>query len=147
MKEDDRISIQDWIRNFRGGMYDAKDRDAQINAGWYDWFCKDTSLAAKTQKLGKKLVQVVEKNAIGGKFDPKKTYVWFKNNCPMNGSLYDDFRIADMKTGDTLYTITPSNGHRIHKGKADVWGRKENDFTEALVEGTWKDVLQFFMKD
>ena len=66
--------------------------------------------------------------------------VWFKNNCPMNSSLYDDLRFADRKTGEVMYTVTPRYSH---SGKAEVWGR-ENDFQEALVEGTWKDVKAFF---
>ena len=60
----------------------------------------------------------------------------FKNNCPCNGSLYDDFRICDVKTGEVIYTIVPSDGFKKTKGKAIVWGR-ENDFEEPchILEG------------
>jgi hypothetical protein len=41
----------------------------------------------------------------GGKVDLETSYVWFKNNCPLNGSLYDDFRIADIETNNNLIVI------------------------------------------
>lgn len=107
------------------------------NEAWYDWFCKDTSLPGKTVTLVRKLKQI----AFSPKFDLAKTYIFFKNNCPMYGDfkLYDDFRICDIETGDVLFTVTPRDPY----GKAEVWG-KENEFKEAIVSGTWKDVLTFF---
>ena len=78
------------------------------------------------------------------KFDVDKTYVFFKNNCPLSSNLYDDFRICDMKTGKVLHTVSPSVGYSNMNGEATVWG-KDNDFKEALVTGTWKDVKKFFL--
>lgn len=95
------ITLRNWIQNFNQGMYASKDRDVQIRAGWYDWFCKDTSLANKTKKMGSIIKQIKE----GGKVDFDKWYVWFKNNCPMSGPLYDDFRFADLENGDVQFTI------------------------------------------
>jgi hypothetical protein len=138
---ENKINITAWIGNFLRGKYDPSDLDTQIEAGWYDWFCKDSSLQKKTEKLGRKLLQIIKSK----KFDTDKTYVFFKNNCPCAGSLYDDFRICDLETGDVLFTITPADGHTTDKGSASVWG-KENEFKEPLIEGTWKDVLNFFLK-
>ena len=133
------MNINTFAIRFIRGDFDLNDRKTQIEAGWYDWFCRDTSLVAKTQKLGKKVLQLMNSS----KIDTQKNYVWFKNNCPMNGSLCDDFRIADVETGDVIYTIIPASGHNVEKGKASVWGR-ENDFREPLVAGTWKDIKAFF---
>jgi hypothetical protein len=133
------VSVREWIGNFVTGKYDATDVHTQCDAGWYDWFCKDTSLPGKTRKLGHKVLRVARSK----KINPDTMYVWFKNNCPCVGKLYDDFRFADMETGDVIYTITPCDGHDIYKGKASVWGR-ENNFEVPLVEGTWADVLKFF---
>lgn len=133
------MNIATFAVRFLRGDFDLNDRKTQIEAGWYDWFCRDTSLAAKTQNLGKKVLRVMKSS----KIDVEKNYVFFKNNCPMYGSLYDDFRICDMETGDVIYTIVPSNGHKSNKGTAEVWGR-ENDFDEPLVSGSWKDVKAFF---
>ena len=71
-------------------------------------------------------------------------YVFFKNNSPCFGKLYDDFRFCDMETGDVIYTICPAVGYTETFGQSEVWG-KENDFEEAIVAGTWNDVLFFFL--
>lgn len=104
--------------------------------GFFDWFCKDSSLPNKAKNLFAKLKGLVR----SGKFDPTKTYVFFKNNCPCCGSLYDDFRICDLETGDVLYTVTPKEGYR---GRAEVWG-VDNDFEAPLVSGTWREVRMWF---
>lgn len=133
------MNIADFAVRFLNGDFVNPSCKTQIEAGWYDWFCRDTSLVAKTQKLGKKAIQLMKSE----KIDIQKNYVWFKNNCPGSGNLYDDLRIADIETGDVIYTIIPANGHTYVKGLAQVWGR-ENDFAEPLVSGTWKDVKAFF---
>lgn len=98
MKE---LSVREWQVNFVKGLYDATDRSTQCDAGWYDWFCRDTSLANKTKAMGKIIKQVKD----GGKVNLDTQYVWFKNNCPMSGPLYDDFRFAERETGDVQLTI------------------------------------------
>ena len=95
------IKLRTWIELFEKGVFDEYNVETQCNAGWYDWFCKDTSLRNKTIKMGK----VVKKIKDGGKINLDKTYVFFKNNCPLNGPLFDDFRICDIETGDVLFTI------------------------------------------
>lgn len=109
---------------------------------WYDWFCRDSSLKKKGESLLKKLHMI----ASSKKFDNDKCYVFFKNNCPMSGYLYDDFRICDIETGNVLYTVCPKSGHKSDKGKGNVWGR-ENEFKEPLFVGTWKEIKEWFLKD
>jgi len=87
--------------------------------GFYDWFCKEKSLENKGKTLMKKTKTFVEQMDI----DVENTYVFFKNNCPMNGPLYDDFRICDVETGDVVWTVIPKCGH---SGKAEVWGSKNS---------------------
>ena len=107
---------------------------------WYDWFCKDSSLIRKGEALLKKLRLIAKSD----KFDNDKCYVFFKNNCPFSGSLYDDFRICDLETGDVLYTVVPKSGHTVDNGKGYVWG-KENGFEEPLFEGTWGEIKRWFL--
>jgi hypothetical protein len=132
-------SLRQWIENFNAGIYAANNTETQTNAGWYDWFCREGSLLGKTNALAPK----VKRLAKSPKINPNTMYVWFKNNCPLYGNLYDDFRFADIETGEVIYTIIPSSGHQISRGRAEVWGR-ENDFHGPLVTGTWKDVLAYF---
>ncbi len=113
---------------------------AELSKGvWYDWFCRNTSLPAKTQKLGVKVCQIAKSHLI----NPRTTYVFFKNNCPLQGSLYDDFRICDRKSGDVIFTIVPKSGFKKDDGKGFVWG-KANKFQEPLVSGDWSDIKKFF---
>lgn len=93
--------LRQWISEFIGGAYDPSDRKTQIEAGWWDWFCKDSSLRNKTYKMGNIIKQIKE----GGKVDLDRTYVFFKNNCPLNGPLYDDFRICSLENGNVLFTV------------------------------------------
>ena len=41
----------------------------------------------------------------GGEANLGSSYVWFKNNRPLNGPLYDDFRIANLETREVQFTI------------------------------------------
>lgn len=129
-----KLTITETLKQWKSGELD-------INVLWYDWFCKETSLENK----GKTLLQWL--NAISGskKFDNDKTYVFFKNNCPCDGSLFDDFRICDIKTGDVIYCVVPKSGYNSNYGKAEVWGR-ENKFDDPIIEGTWKEVKDWFLK-
>ena len=90
-----------WIKAYNERKFDSKDTKVQIEAGWYDWFCKDTSLNNKTKKMGNIIKQIKP----GGKVDLETSYVWFKNNCPISGPLYDDFRITDIETNNTLILV------------------------------------------
>lgn len=134
-------SISVWIKRFDNGEFDSPDFRTQIDAGWYDWFCQDSSLRNKTYRLAPKIKKIA--TILGNKF-MKTHYVFFKNNCPMYGKLYDDFRFCDKKTGNVIYTIIPKLGYDGCHHISEVWG-KENDFKEALISTEkWSDVIAFF---
>jgi len=90
---------------------------------FYDWFCKDRALERRSGILFSRLKTFLKHVDI----DLEKTYVFFKNNCPLGGPLYDDFRICDLETGNVLYTVTPDVN-----GTSEIWGAK-NNFEEPLV--------------
>ena len=119
--------------------------DAGVKDLWYDWFCKDTSLVRKGKSLLSRLSRLykVNEKTNNKNFDPNKTYVFFKNNCPCNGSLYDDFRICDIETKEVIWTIIPSSGYLDNYGGAELWGRV-NDFKEPVVMGKWEDIVEYF---
>lgn len=95
---------------------------------FYDWFCKESSLQKKADTLFAQLKRFLAANP---SIDIDKHYVWFKNNCPVNGPLYDDFRIADIETGDTMYTVTAKSGHT---GLAEAYSRA-NGFKNPIATG------------
>jgi len=85
--------------------------------GFYDWFCKDSSLRIRAERLMPKVIKFLKANP---NLDLEKHYVIFKNNCPVVGPTYDDFRICDIQTGDVVFTVTPLCSH---SRKAEIWGR------------------------
>ena len=93
---------------------------------FYDWFCKDSSLQRKSWNLMKQVKTFLKHNP---DIDLLTHYVFFKNNCPMSGPLYDDFRICNVETGDVVYTVIPKCGH---SGLAEIWGR-ENGFKGPIT--------------
>ncbi len=102
--------------------------DSDGNESWcfnfYDWFCNDSSLERKSRSLYAKVKKFLKAHPW---IDTSKVYVFFKNNCPVGGPLYDDFRICNEH--GVIYTVIPKCGH---SGKAEIWG-KENDFTQPLM--------------
>lgn len=96
-----RIPIRKWTERFNEGMYSSKDVLTQVDAGWYDWFCRDESLSNKTNTMG----QVIKQLKDGGKIDLDKSFIWFKNNCPLSHPLYDDFKVANIDDGATTYIV------------------------------------------
>lgn len=133
------ISLSKWIQKFDNGDFSYRSTAVQCDAGWYDWFCRETSLMNKTLSLGKKVKSIAK----SPKVNVDTMYVFFKNNCPMVGTLYDDFRICDLETGDVIFTIVPKCGHTSKKGVTEIWGQ-ENDFDAPLYEGDWKGALKWF---
>ena len=86
--------------------------------GFYDWFCKDESLGARAKSFVPKLKFLVNE----GLLDGDNHYVWFKNNCPMNGSLYDDMRISTLdEKEDFVGGFCPRTGHNNETEKASLW--------------------------
>jgi hypothetical protein len=135
-----KMSVREWIVAFDSGKFHDKDIDTQCSAGWYDWFCSEKSLRGRLYAMAPKVKRIAKSS----KIDQDKMYVFFKNNCPCLGKLYDDFRFCDIVTRNVVFTITPKLGYDSEDfGKSQVYGL-ENVYESPLVLGTWKDVTTFF---
>lgn len=122
-------------KNDRTVMDQEGRKNAESFWGFFDWFCKDSSLRIRAERLMPKVIRFVKAHP---ELDLEKTYVFFKNNCPLHGPTYDDFRICDLESGDVIFTVTPLCSH---SGKAEVWGKK-NKFKEALqVADTFRELF------
>jgi hypothetical protein len=130
-------TISEFLTNPQTGSFDV---EGSFDSGvWYDWFCADKSLVNRGKSLATKFKAI----ANSAKFNNEDCYIFFKNNCPMSGPLYDSFTICDIHSGDVLYWVTPKSGHT---GLAEVYGRDGSGQFGAVIKGTWKDVKSFFLK-
>lgn len=131
-----KTTLRQQLEAFDKGIY----LDGEGKESWcfnfYDWFCKEQSLKRKADTLFKQVKKFVGANP---SIDLDKHYVFFKNNCPMNGPLYDDFRICDIVEGDVQYNVTAKSGH---SGQAEVYSRA-NGFSEPARTGaTFTDLVR-----
>lgn len=132
MKEKEFCTIPQFVERFKRGEFADPSFDTQCNAGWVDWWCKDSSLANKTKKLGNKVCQIADSNL----FDKNKCYVFFKNCCPAVGNLYDVFKVCDAETHKVIYCIAnQDNKWQVYCEKH--WGN-------PIVEGKWITIKKFF---
>ena len=113
-----KVSINKFLENPNDNVDD--------NYNFYDWFCSNLKLQSRMMTLVPKLKFLVKEGIIDGDND----YVWFKNNCPVEGSLYDDIRISSLNGDNYKGGFCPKSGHHIDM-KCSVWMiDKNNDFKE-----------------
>ena len=120
-----KVSLAEQLNAFASGRIIDSEGDQNDCFNFYDWFCKDSALERKANILFPKVKKFIESTRV----DILDTYVFFKNNCPVNGPLYDDFRICD--ENGVLFTVIPKCGQ---SGKAEIWGKNDSGKFECLKQ-------------
>ena len=105
------ISVREWQKLFQAGEFSDKDSATQICAGWYDWFCSDSALAGRLKQIGKVVMGITDP------FILDNYYVWFKNNCPVCGPLYDDVRFEPLvgERDGKYFVVSKDSPHEKQK--------------------------------
>ena len=119
-----RTTLAAQLNAFASGQIMDSDGTVGNCYNFYDWFCKDSSLERKATALFPKVKKFIAANP---DIDILSTYVFFKNNCPGRGSLYDDFRICN--ENEVIYTVIPKCSH---SGQAEIWGKNAEGQFECL---------------
>ena len=118
-----KVSLAEQLNAFASGRIIDSEGDQNDCFNFYDWFCKDAALERKANILFPKVKKFIESTQV----DILDTYVFFKNNCPGAGPLYDDFRICNEK--EVIYTVIPKCSH---SGQAEIWGKNDSGHFECL---------------
>ena len=121
-----KATLAQQLNAFASGQIMDSDGTTGSCYNFYDWFCKDSSLERKAHALFPRVKRFLKEHP---EIDTQSTYVFFKNNCPVNGPLYDDFRICN--ENGVIYTVTHKCGH---SGQAEIWGRNEFGQFECLKQ-------------
>jgi len=132
-----QANLKQQLEAYKNGQFLESDGDVDTGCFlFYDWFCSDKSLKNRAHRLFGNLKTFLKHNP---DIDQTKHYVFFKNNCPMMGSLYDDFRICDIESGDVVWNVTARSGHT---GTAQVYSAV-NGFEKPLMEAdTYRDLFK-----
>lgn len=104
-------TVREWQEKFRAGAFENKHYTTRIYAGWHDWFCSDSALAGRLKQIGKVVMGITES------FFLDNYYVWFKNNCPVCGPLYDDVRFEPLvgERDGKYFVVSKDSPHEKQK--------------------------------
>lgn len=97
------VSLREWQKMYKKGDFKDSSFETVCKAGWYDWFCDRASLPNRLKKIALVVMGITCPELLDN------YYVWFKNNCPCAGPLYDDVRfepLGDQERDGRYFVIT-----------------------------------------
>ena len=107
---------------------------------FWDWFCQEKALKIKSKLLMTKAEKVMSKLGL----DPETHRVFLKNNCPMDGKLFDSFSIVtNDEANDVVIWCAPSLGYTKEQGKAqlvDFRTKDEEGKPKEITCNSWKEL-------
>lgn len=132
-----QMSLSEWLRACDEGLWKNPSFENMVEAGWYDWFCDDDDLQSELELM----VPFIREIAKSPRLDPARYRILLKNNCPLYGELYTDFRLTEID-GDQHYCVVPSSGHTGTAGQSEVWYTDDYANFGCHCSGTWEDILE-----
>ena len=131
------MSVRQWQERFRSGDFNSRDLSVQCEAGWYYWFCRDEALAGRLKKLSSVVL------GIKAPFILDNYCVWFKNNCPMAGPLYDDARFEPLsgERDGKYFVVTLDCPHELAKWV--LYTERYGYDAPEFCSGNVRDMVQY----
>ena len=113
-----------------------KDRNTMIYFGWCDWFCKDSELSTRLDKMYPVIKKATEILGI----DVEMYNYYLKNVCIDDGNLYDRIGIIDIETDEQFFIINfpalEGTANRLDLHNSYTFFTSINDFYESIVDET-----------
>lgn len=134
------MTLREFCERYRRGDFKSKDRDVQVEAGWYRYcYCDDAAVLRRLKKIWKVLKGITDD------FVLDSYYVRFHNCKSFKGSLYDtiEFFPIDEKRLEKLYfdvtigcKIDSKNKYTVSffakKDNPTIWLNKAKDVATSI---------------
>ena len=91
------MKVKEWIEKNNRKEFETNDFDTMCSAGWYDWFCDETELLSRLQKMSEIIRELTNQNILEN-YDLR-----LYNRCPIDYPLYDEISfIPDDQMGRVI---------------------------------------------